>query len=250
LIQPNRDLESDVSRREARAHRILDAAAILIQRWGYEKTTLDDISREAGVAKATMYLHWKTREALFAALIQRERVAMGEEVKQRIVADPEGATLRGILKHSALAVLKRPLMKAILLGDMEMLGKLARGDQRNAARLEKIVNFKTYLDLLRERGMVRTDLSLREQVYTFSAIFMGFFFIAQFMPAEYSLSDEEIADMIAETVHRTLEPDRMQPSDVLQAASQGFSAYMEQAVGNIQSQFQADLRSDNGAQEP
>ncbi|MFL5625107.1 MAG: TetR/AcrR family transcriptional regulator, partial [Ktedonobacteraceae bacterium] len=58
----------EVSRRQERAQRILDAAAALILRWGYHKTTLDDISRETGIAKGTIYLHWKTREELFGAL--------------------------------------------------------------------------------------------------------------------------------------------------------------------------------------
>ena len=76
--------ESEVSRRRERAERILDAAAVLILRWGYQKTTLDDVSRQAGVAKGTMYLHWKTREELFGALIKREKLELAEDIKQRI----------------------------------------------------------------------------------------------------------------------------------------------------------------------
>src|SRR5918911_688298 len=102
--------QQDGFRREARARRILDAATALILRWGYSKTTLDDVARQAGVAKGTLYLHWKTREELFIALIQREKAALAEDLKQRIAADPEGATLRGLLKHSALALTKRPLL--------------------------------------------------------------------------------------------------------------------------------------------
>src|SRR5947209_15600406 len=121
----------EVSRREARAQRILDAAAALILRWGYSKTTLDDVARQAGVAKGTLYLHWNTREELFAALIQREKLALAEDFKQRIAADPEGATLHGLLKHSALALLERPLLKAVLLRDMDVLGKLAHSEHRD-----------------------------------------------------------------------------------------------------------------------
>src|SRR5512133_3371714 len=72
-----------------RAHRILDTATALILRWGYSKTTIDDIARQAGVAKGTIYLHWKTREALFAALMTREKLLFAEDFKQRIIADPE-----------------------------------------------------------------------------------------------------------------------------------------------------------------
>ena len=37
---------------------ILDAADGLIQRFGYQKTTVDDIAREAGIGKGTIYLHF------------------------------------------------------------------------------------------------------------------------------------------------------------------------------------------------
>lgn len=83
----------DPARQLERAHRILDAAAELILRWGYDKTTIDDIARQAGVAKGTIYLHWKTRDALFVALLRRERVATLDEVRQ---ADPR--TVRELVR--------------------------------------------------------------------------------------------------------------------------------------------------------
>lgn len=232
--QETKTQQQEVSRRQERAHRILDAAAVLIQRWGYNKTTLDDISRQARVAKGTIYLHWKTREELFRALIKREKVEMAEDLKQRIKSDPEGSTPRGILKHSALAMLKRPLMKAILLRDMDMLGKLAHSEQNNAVHRERVMGFKIYLEMLREREVIRTDLSLRKQVFMYSAIFLGFFMVAPFMPEEFKLSDEEIADLMAEAIHRTLEHDRPVSSDTLQAISRNFIDYLERAMNQAQ----------------
>jgi len=233
--------QQEISRRQTRAQRILDAASATILRWGYQKTTLDDIARQAGVAKGTMYLHWKTREELFTALLKRERVELTEDLKQRIAADPAGATLRGILKHSALALMKRPLLKAVLLRDMEVLGKLAQSEHSNAAHTERLEGFKTYLELLREHDLVRTDLSLRAQVYMLSAIFAGFFLVAPLMPEEFMLSDEELADLIAEAVHCTLEPDRSDPSDALQTVSYAFMQYLNRTMVIAQEQFQQEV---------
>src|SRR5581483_6156420 len=114
----------DTAKRQARAQRILDAAAALILRWGYNKTTIDDVARHAGVAKGTIYLHWNTREELFEALMKREKAALSEDVRRRIASDPDGATLHGLMKHSALGLVQRPLLKAVLLRDMEVIGKL------------------------------------------------------------------------------------------------------------------------------
>ena len=231
------------ARRRERAQRILDAAATLILRWGYNKTTLDDISKQAGIAKGTMYLHWKTREELFGALVKREKLGLAEDIKLRISADPAGATLHGILKHSAMALMQRPLMKAVLLHDLEMLGKLAHGEQSRTAYLEKLTGFKTYLEFLREYGLVRTDQSLEAQIYIFSAIFMGFFLVAPLMPSEYLPSDEEIANLMAETVRCTLEAGCSSTSDELATVSQTFMHYLNHATAMAQEQFQKEVES-------
>src|SRR5439155_18055211 len=76
-----------------RGDRILDALAALIARWGYGKTTVDDIAREAGVAKGTVYLHWPTKGAMLHALIEREEHQWNAIVAARMAADPLGGTL-------------------------------------------------------------------------------------------------------------------------------------------------------------
>jgi AcrR family transcriptional regulator len=232
----------DGSKREERAHRILDVAAALILRWGYNKTTIDDIARQAGVAKGTIYLHWNTREALFAALMKREKVALAADLKRRIAADPAGMTLRGLLKHSALALMGRPLMKAVLLRDLDVIGKLAHGEHSNAAYAERLAGFTTYLEVLRAHGLVRTDLSLRAQVYMLSAIFMGFFLVAPLVPDELTLADEELAELMAETVQRALESGQAAP-DEQQTVSDAFTHYLERATTIAQEQFQQEVES-------
>ena len=228
------------ARREGRANRILDAAAALILRWGYNKTTIDDIARQAGVAKGTIYLHWNTREELFAALMKRERAELALDFKQRVDADPTGWALRSMLKHSALALVRRPLLKAVFLGDMEVLGKLARSEHTSAAYRERLAGFQIYLQFLREHDQVRTDLSLDVQVYMLSAIFTGFFLVAPLMPAEFTVPDEQLADLIAETIHRTLESSRPVAADELHSISQAFGEYMNRALARAQYQHEVE----------
>jgi AcrR family transcriptional regulator len=50
---------------------ILDAAGTLLGRFGYHKTTMDDLAREAGVARRTLYLHFKGKDEIFLARIDR-----------------------------------------------------------------------------------------------------------------------------------------------------------------------------------
>src|SRR5579871_5233313 len=91
--------------RQRREDRLLDAAARLLVRWGYRKTTIDDVAREAGVGKGTIYLHWKDKNSLFRAAILRAQTRMTDDIQQRIAADPEGGLLHRVTAHSMLAAL-------------------------------------------------------------------------------------------------------------------------------------------------
>src|SRR5439155_7872305 len=85
------------TKQQKRAERILDAAAELLLRWGYKRVTIDDIARQAEVGSGTVYLHWKTRDALFETLMLRETVAIWRELHRRILADPEEVLLHRLM---------------------------------------------------------------------------------------------------------------------------------------------------------
>jgi hypothetical protein len=146
-----------------------------------------------------------------------------------------------LLKHSALALMQRPLLKAALLRDMEVIGKLVHLEQSNAVLAERMAGFQTYLEFLREHDLVRTDLSLRAQVYMVGAIFLGFFLLTPLMPDGWAVSDEELADLMAETVHRTLDADRAPTPDELQAAAQPFMRYVERDTAIAHEQYRDAL---------
>src|SRR5271165_6385968 len=113
-----------------REERILDAATTLLVRWGYRKTTIDDVAREAGVGKGTIYLHWKDKNELFRAAIWREQQRFTEDVKQRIAADPDGGLLHRTTTHGILATLSSPLMAAMFTGKSDIFnGVLGAYDQ-------------------------------------------------------------------------------------------------------------------------
>jgi AcrR family transcriptional regulator len=60
--------------------RVIDAALACLARVGVGKTTLDDVAREAGCARATVYRCFPNRQALFRAVLDREVAALGARV--------------------------------------------------------------------------------------------------------------------------------------------------------------------------
>jgi AcrR family transcriptional regulator len=59
--------------------RVLDAALACVARVGLGKTTLDDVAREAGCARATVYRCFPGKQKLFGAVLEREVTALGTQ---------------------------------------------------------------------------------------------------------------------------------------------------------------------------
>ena len=56
---------------------VLDATARCVARVGLAKTTLDDVAREAGCARATVYRYFTNKQHLLAALVARDTSELG-----------------------------------------------------------------------------------------------------------------------------------------------------------------------------
>jgi AcrR family transcriptional regulator len=68
----------------ARVQRVIDAAAQLFARRPYHEVRMEDIAAQAGVAKGTLYLHFKTKEDLYLALIVNGMQRLFEEVREKV----------------------------------------------------------------------------------------------------------------------------------------------------------------------
>src|SRR5450830_1495904 len=84
------------ARSAGRRDAILAAALEEFSVRGFEATRLDDVAKRAGVAKGTIYLHFKDKEALFEELI---RTAIVPLVKSLTAGPPPvGASVRDMVE--------------------------------------------------------------------------------------------------------------------------------------------------------
>ena len=51
--------------KQSRRLALLDAAASTFLRYGFRKTSMDDVARAAGLSRQGLYLHWTSKEELF-----------------------------------------------------------------------------------------------------------------------------------------------------------------------------------------
>lgn len=64
-------------------NRLCIAALDCIKRYGYEKTTMGDIAARAGIARPTLYKHFKSKQAILFAGIDREALAFALSVAEQ-----------------------------------------------------------------------------------------------------------------------------------------------------------------------
>ncbi|WP_405987994.1 TetR/AcrR family transcriptional regulator [Streptomyces sp. NBC_00986] len=187
-----------------RAVRILDATAELLLRHGYRRVTVDDVARLADIGKGTVYLHWKTRDDLFRAVLERETFEAVENLLRALRQDAEAWMPHRLARSYFLAIMSRPLLRAVFLADSELLGKLARPESGVREDRHRLVS-QSYFELLAEHGVLHGGLSTEQVTYAFLATLEGF------IQAEATADDRQgpgihdRSELLAVTVQRAFE---------------------------------------------
>jgi TetR/AcrR family acrAB operon transcriptional repressor len=194
----------DASQRE---QRILDAAAELIAHYGYDKTTMDEIAHEAGISKGAIYLHFKSKEALFEALLLRASDAVAERFLELIDADPAGATLFNMYRYALVVLDETPLLKAIYTRDKRILGDWVRHVREVPAYAQAMNLTVDFVRYFQEAGLIRRDLDPAVIAYLLGALRYGVLTMDDFTPkGERPPSVAQMGDVLAEMLTTGLAP--------------------------------------------
>lgn len=140
--------------------RLLTAAEACFNRYGIAKTTMDDVAREGGVSRATVYRYFPDREALVAAsIVRRARLnipdAHAHMAKYRSFARK--------LVEGLIFNIRRgqhdPVVTLIVGGQSELAAKILGGTE--VAHELTYELWEPILAAAQERGEMSPDLDLR-----------------------------------------------------------------------------------------
>ena len=96
--EPSKPGSGRAARAAERRQAIIDAALDEFIARGFSATRLDDVAKRAGVAKGTIYLHFKDKEALFQELIRSALVPL---IGRLAAPPPPGRSVREALESFA-----------------------------------------------------------------------------------------------------------------------------------------------------
>lgn len=147
---------------------ILDGARSIFMKVGFDAASMNDITREAGVSKGTVYVYFSGKEELFAALIEREKNKVSIALRE-ILADNEG--VEDALYRFAVAFVQQitgtdmiPAMRSLLGVIDRMPGLCRRFFSASPANAQTVL--KDYLDQqVAEARLVIADTDLASRQF-------------------------------------------------------------------------------------
>jgi len=63
---------------------IIEAAGVTFNRYGFKKTTMDDIAYAAGKGKSSLYYYFKNKEEVFEAVADQEAEILKDEINEAL----------------------------------------------------------------------------------------------------------------------------------------------------------------------
>jgi TetR/AcrR family acrAB operon transcriptional repressor len=195
---PNSDL---------RQQQILEAAAAVIIRLGYDKASMTDIAVEAGASRRTVYLYFKGKEALFEALLYREYMQYSQTWLELIEADPHGGTLGGFYRALLRAVNRHPLIAAMMRRDRRVIGNYLRKPDNLFAWINSGSNNADFTRALQAAGAIRQDIDAAVIAHIIDMLSYGQLTIADFKSPDEFPPYEAVTQALGDMMDRALLPE-------------------------------------------
>ena len=167
---------------------ILDVAKRRFDRFGFKKTTVDEISRDARISKKTLYENFKNKEDLFVSLFIREALTARKAILTRLkdIEDPL-EKIRNFMVFSRDYFKEQPFMVKVLEDEDGLYAPFLKKKYRVFVE-EGILNI--FEDILRE-GIEKGEFRRMDTRITSYIIFKLFqsFTYAKTMPWQNEQTD-------------------------------------------------------------
>src|SRR3990172_1419925 len=103
--------------RPARRNQIMEVAASLFAKKGYNRTTTKELARQVGVSEAMIFKHFSSKEKLYSAILDlkaRQGDPLGE-IEEAATRRDDLAVFEGLARHYFFRVEKDPDFIRLLL---------------------------------------------------------------------------------------------------------------------------------------
>ena len=184
----------------------MEAALGVFARNGYERATVDEIVREAGLSKGAFYVHFEAKEDIFWAMLE-ERINRQQEAFREAAdtALPVAKNLQLILSSLFALAHEEQQWSALFMEFVAHASRNQKVREQLAAMYRSWRNFAIEsLNAGREAGLVRQDIDVEFVASVLVAVVEGI--IMQSRLAADSFKLEAMAEPLSRLLAEWLEP--------------------------------------------
>lgn len=192
---------------EDRIKHILDTMMKLIIEHGYNKVTMNDLAEDMGLSRGLIYVHFKSKDELFEALLKREMLKYGTAWIEYIEADADGGSVASVYRGILYALQNNPLMSAIVTRDERTLGKYLRKSGNIFESLNTPNLTADFLQAMADAQVIRKDINIQAMAYILDTLSFGLVSSNEIRIGDSILPFEDVMQTIADMLERMLTPE-------------------------------------------
>jgi TetR/AcrR family transcriptional regulator len=187
---------------ESKRERILDAAFDKFKRYGFLKTTIDEIAQLAQVGKGTIYFYFKNKEDILESLVDRElsrgfRLVADAMAKQQTV----GGQLRTLIEMSFDYFHRNELVSKVLAMDQGFVLSAITKKNKEIQHVS-IQGIQHLLEQGMKEGVFR-EFDAHKAAYIIDSLIRSFHYLHYLDLEEYP--PDEIIDTVIALVFKGIE---------------------------------------------
>jgi AcrR family transcriptional regulator len=139
--------------REFRVREILGASYRVVARHGFQGATVERVAEEAGIAKGTVYLYFRTKEELLEAAVKQGIEEFSSQVRAAVteVSGPLARLHRLVETSMRLGEEQRDFFKTLLLEKSFFVTKLSQSE--TAPMLDLYLSYIRFIEAVIQEGI-------------------------------------------------------------------------------------------------
>ena len=145
----------DVS--EERKNQILEAASAVFARLGFQRARMDDIADQAGLSKGALYLYYKSKDAVIAALLKHFFMQEMKHLQKLVSSDFQGSVAEQLLHLTHDLTTAMQWMSRLMPIAFEFYAIAGRDKEVRQFLQEYFVTYRDELARLIQRGIQRGE---------------------------------------------------------------------------------------------
>jgi len=164
---------------ENKRDRIMNAALDRFKQYGFAKTTVDEIARQAQVGKGTIYFYFKNKEEILEEIVDREMIQGFAAISQAMVEEPTILKKLNKILHVCFEYFhNNEMISKVMAMDQGLVMSLVTEKNREFQKLS-ISWIRTLLEQGRNEGVFR-EMDYEKVGYILDSLIRSFHYLHYF----------------------------------------------------------------------